>query len=788
MIDLHSMNTRILIIEDYEPDAEMAEREIAKSVSNCIFKRVNSKDEFILALEFFEPDLLLVEYTLPTINWLDILSLTREKRPLTPVIIWTAAISEEIVVECMKAGAVNCVRKNNSIRLVTSVVQALDDSKTLKEKKEQHLELLNTNQQLEKNNIFISSVLDSLSQHIVVIDLKGNIISVNVAWKKFGKENGLDLNKFNFIGINYFDVCKNAPNYANGEEAVLANEGIRSVLDGTHSDYYLEYPCHSPTEKRWFQMHVSPMLGEIKGAVISHINITEQKLAEESRKIEERDKEALINNTKDLMWSIDADFSLRAANQSYIENIKLFTGKIVKRGQSVLDPDLFSPELISFWKDLYLQVLNGESIAREFQTVATDSHPGSWLGLWLNPIWSQNKVIGVACFGKDVTENKMQKQALINLNEELKSSKDKLQSSFNELAYQRFAIDQHSIVAFTDVEGTILYVNDKFCNISQYSKEELIGNNHRIINSGYHSKEFFKNMYHTIKGGKVWNGEIQNRAKDGSFYWVDTTIVPFIDEKTGVIFHFVAIRTDITALKIQEAEKEHLIRELTLNNNDLLQFSYIVSHNLRAPVSNLIGLLNLLDDVKIENEFLQEIMIGFKISVGTLSNTLEDLHKIIEIKKQPSIQKEEIDLWEIIQSVLLQIDNLVKLHRPKIKINLKKFSKIFFNKAYSESIFLNLFTNAIRFQSSERNLEIQIYTQKLENSILLVFEDNGIGIDIERYKDRLFGLYQKFHNHVESKGFGLYLIKSQIESVGGEIDVESKINFGTKFLIKFPII
>ncbi len=101
---------------------------------------------------------------------------------------------------------------------------------------------------------------------------------------------------------------------------------------------------------------------------------------------------------------------------------------------------------------------------------------------------------------------------------------------------------------------------------------------------------------------------------------------------------------------------------------------------------------------------------------------------------------------------------------------------------------MNLFTNAIRFQSSERNLEIQIYTQKLENSILLVFEDNGIGIDIERYKDRLFGLYQKFHNHVESKGFGLYLIKSQIESVGGEIDVESKINFGTKFLIKFPII
>ncbi len=134
---------------------------------------------------------------------------------------------------------------------------------------------------------------------------------------------------------------------------------------------------------------------------------------------------------------------------------------------------------------------------------------------------------------------------------QLSTAQEKLESTIDELKYYKFALDQHAIVAITNVQGNIIFANEKFCTVSGYSREELLGQNHRLLNSGYHLKDFFKEMYREISRGQTWYGEICNRAKDGSFYWVLTTIVPFLDTH-GKPVRYIAIRTDITQRKKDE--------------------------------------------------------------------------------------------------------------------------------------------------------------------------------------------------------------------------------------------
>jgi len=258
-----------------------------------------------------------------------------------------------------------------------------------------------------------------------------------------------------------------------------------------------------------------------------------------------------------------------------------------------------------------------------------------------------------------------------------------------------------------------------------------------------------------------------------------------VTNKAGDHSHWISIQRDVTIEKEKEKEREQLIRELTQNNNDLKQFSYITSHNLRAPLSNLTGLLNLVDDIPIDNPELKEIINGFSTSTHLLNETINDLVKVIIIKDNPSINKEKVLIKEVFENVFNQLSFLIGIHKPILKIELEELSILNSNKSYLESIFLNLLTNSIKYKSTNKQLKITITSKVVDDNIILSFKDNGIGIDMERNKNKIFGLYQRFHNHPDSKGLGLYLVKSQVESMNGSIDVESEVGKGTTFTITF---
>lgn len=371
---------------------------------------------------------------------------------------------------------------------------------------------------------------------------------------------------------------------------------------------------------------------------------------------------------------------------------------------------------------------------------------------------------------QDITKQKEEEHRLKLLETVITQTKDAVVITDTDISMERLP--------------NIIFVNPAFQKMTGYNAEEVIGKSPVLFMGPKSDLTELQKLEHSIQNVTECMVETISYKKSGEEYWVLFSMIP-VHNKDGEHTHWISIQRDITQDKIQEKEKEQLIRELTQNNKDLKQFSYITSHNFRAPLSNLTGLLYLLEDIPIENEELKEILNGFKKSTQLLNETINDLVKVVIIKDNPSIQKEDVNINEVFENVFFQLNNQIKLYKPIFIIEIDKETKLRINKAYLESILLNIVSNAIKYRSEDRKLKISIKVHSEENCLNLEIEDNGIGIDMIKNKDKIFGLYQRFHNYPDSKGLGLYLVKSQVEAMGGTIEVESKVNKGTKFTINF---
>lgn len=330
----------------------------------------------------------------------------------------------------------------------------------------------------------------------------------------------------------------------------------------------------------------------------------------------------------------------------------------------------------------------------------------------------------------------------------------------------------------------IIYVNNAFCAMTGYKSKKALSKPFNPFNTEELDSHEYEKFIAAIAEKRECQIETLTKKKNKEEYWVRFSMIP-IYNSDNELSHWISIQKDVTEERKQEKEKEQLIRELTQNNKDLKQFSYITSHNLRAPLSNLIGLLNLIEDIPINDSELSEIINGFKKSTHLLNETINDLVKIIVIKDKISIQKENVTINEVVEHVFSQLKFQIEQSKPILKLNFDEADTIYTNKAYLESILINLLTNSIKYKSETKKLKISITIKKTNNSTILKFKDNGIGIDLKRNSEHIFGLYQRFHDYPDSKGLGLYLVKSQIESLGGTIAIESEVNKGTEFTLTF---
>jgi PAS domain S-box-containing protein len=363
--------------------------------------------------------------------------------------------------------------------------------------------------------------------------------------------------------------------------------------------------------------------------------------------------------------------------------------------------------------------------------------------------------------------------------------------ALKELADQKFALDQHAIVATTDVQGTITYVNDKFCAISKYSRAELLGQNHRILNSGHHSREFFQQMYHTIANGNVWRDEICNRAKDGSLYWVDTTVVPFLDAY-GKPRQYMAIRADITERKRAEREINRLNAELEQRvlqrtaqletaNTELEGFSYSVSHDLRAPLRHISGFSKILIEEfgagldPQARQYLQRVQDGTQ-RMGQLMDELLNLARV----GRHQLRRQVTGLKSIVQEVVSMLQP--ESEGREVEWMVADLPEVNCDPVLVKQVFQHLITNALKFTRPRERARIEISHREENGQSVIMIRDNGVGFNMN-YQDKLFGVFQRLHRaeDFEGTGIGLATVRRIVHKHGGRVWAEGEVDKGATF-------
>jgi len=246
-----------------------------------------------------------------------------------------------------------------------------------------------------------------------------------------------------------------------------------------------------------------------------------------------------------------------------------------------------------------------------------------------------------------------------------------------------------------------------------------------------------------------------------------------------------AIAKNVTHKKKLEEDRNALLANLTKINNDLKQLTYSTSHDLRSPVGNLLSVFSFLDVDRIQDSETLEFLHMLKTATEGLKHTLNNYVDSISMDQNLVVQTEIIQFDDAYNAVIKSLESLVMNSNTTITTDFLELEEIEFNRSFLESIFLNLITNSIKYARPETPPNIFIKSRSQNGVKQLIYDDNGMGFDLEKVRDKVFGLHQKFHDHADSKGIGLYLVYNHITSLGGHIALESKVNEGSRFIITF---
>lgn len=378
-----------------------------------------------------------------------------------------------------------------------------------------------------------------------------------------------------------------------------------------------------------------------------------------------------------------------------------------------------------------------------------------------------------------VNKNEEYQSELINVNQDLKIERLKLLETISELKSQNKAINGLIDLMITDRTGLISYANKQFCRNTKYTIEEITGKNPRVFDSGHHSDDFFKELWKTILSGKVWSGQIKNKRKDGSVYWVQSIITPMHSGGHNIT-GFLSLMFDITTLK----ENERKLAELNKTKDNVIA---TVSHDLKTPINNIKYLSEIIYHSKVndnEKNKIYELIIN---SCDQSNKLLGELLEVYELEDNTNkLEKQITNLNEFIIQTLNPFKEVIKQSNLKLELQLsEKTVHVELNQEKFVRVINNLISNSIKYTPIKGIISVKTYF--IENGkVRIEIADTGIGIP-KKLQPILFDKFTKASRiglkNEKSTGLGMSIVKQIIELHGGSISLKSKEGFGTTFFL-----
>ena len=615
----------------------------------------------------------------------------------------------------------------------------------------------------------MQAVIDAMPANIAIIDLSGTIQIVNNAWCSFAEENNAAHLRFSSVGCNYLEICHQAV-AAGAPQAELALQGIKSVLSGQQTIFTMEYPCHSPEQQSWYQMSVSRHDGPLQAVILCHMDISRLIQTQQQRSL----LATVIEENDSIIVFKDLNCRVLITNKAFAEaSGHRYASELIGK----TDAEIFgvSPEsepIRSYHEDdLKAQKLpRGQYLLREEPVILPDGTTKLVLTKKYPLFDTLGELIGIGIIATDITRLKQTEATLHKLSR---------------------AVQQSPVsVVITDHEGEVEYVNPRFTEMTGFSRDEVMGQNLRILKSGRMLPELYQQLWDTINAGQIWQGELLNRKKQGGTYWEQATISP-IRDNNGQITHFLAIKEDITEQK--------LLREQLIQSQKMESVGQLAG-GLAHDFNNLLGIIGgyaSLLQLKLEDQHELQQLARHIQSATEKAAALT--HGLLAYSRQQLIRLEHHDLNRLVNDTAefmgrilgnnTQLDITCSASPLIIHADNLQIEQVLYNLAANardampEGGILSIETLLV---PEDDNFLISSGLGTVEEYALLTVTDSGSGMDKETLK-RLFDPFFTTKQVGKGTGLGMSVAYGIIRQHNGYIQVQSKPGKGTVFRIYLPL-